>query len=677
MPVKKMEENWIRILPEPPGAPAHRKKVLLNGTHEGHAFLLRSVGSGVGGRNTLVITSARHLAGLPPKVRAQYDEFVRELKRMADTWGMKAVPTLKRLARLTREGDSSVSRFTIRAVAYRHGAVVALKVGAVDGYDVAILPEELTHGKAGEKYNDEEMLEILKAHDAALPDLFVAYYEPIGFYFDAAFFGTPEPLAVEYFRRIREIIMTSIRGKLEAIENCRKGLPKSWRFAREMRRRHAKELRLAHAVDSLAHLMTNHALGMFCAPSWTGKYEQRLDALIGSHDMGESDPILFIKKCAHALREPSESFAKEVEGKKGSRPEWLTSLGRAAAFIGEINSAAGGRFDIPGIFISRQFGVQDADDFAARLGAAIRDRKLPVRLVEGKELSNDIRWSLLARVFYADLQLLYVPANLTTKDGSEKSLRTHDNWMVDEMIFSELLEHPMRVVVGQPGGGAVVEKFRKMFANYTTTREIPQISPVGWPAFIDRAKQNIVDALFANKYLNADPADFDAFMDQFENQVVEPVSRRFVGMLADSWSASYDPRVWAPMRALFAMCTCTGSGFRDNPIDALHIRCSVKDVADRMRTMVDAGVLPAEYIEGPPFVFRTRVRDQIKKLGKFYFRLDGSPHYPLRVIEAADGKLTLSFEFGDVYRLACTRLGIAPTDQQIREIAEKMVSGQD
>jgi hypothetical protein len=428
-------------------------------------------------------------------------------------------------------------------------------------------------------------------------------------------------------------------------------------------------------VDLFVHLLVNYVYRFYCINDRVDEYHQRLNELVDSHELGEDGTVAYLRRCAHNILQPSPSFLADLHEERSERPAWLHGLATASAFVAEIADFAGEDVDLPGVFLSRQFDLPDTDRFAHLLARAARACGVKIRLVHGRKVNRDIRWSLLALVWFADAQLLFLPRNWKRRDGTEKDLSGRENWVMLELLYGRLLRHPLTTAIAHPPVPAVVERFRDVIRNYTEEKEIEQVPKAGWEKFVRDAKESLADDLHHIKHVPVDLDQFDtAFVPRFAQDVATPAARRFVDSLFESWWAFFDAPTWASMQAVLAMCTGVGSGYKDHPYDALRADTNVKAVARKLYELCRLPEPPCEWAAGlSPRQVVPRVREHLKALAEFRFRLDGALHSPLEIHDG-DNQLRVTFRLGSFYEHCCRRLGIEPDAAQLREIVRRLSS---
>lgn len=434
-----MQANQVRSqgderLPEParnvPGVtirderqrgPLHHIPLDING-HSTTAFLLRSIDPRTGSaRDTLTLFRPADIHRLPTASQKEWETFSAELKHHADRWCIGAVPTLKRAYRLYREGRL-FQGYQLRAVAHRYGAVPALVVGYIGDYALALTPERLPRVARGEEYSDGARLEILLSLQDLLPHLLTAYYEQIAFYLQSIFFGASDRHAIAYCLRIRQIVMNSIRTKLAAIDKCPARMRNAYRLAAVLGQQYERELREARAIDAFAHLLVNYVHRFYCLKDRVPDYSARIRAIRSSGEMFSADPIGILKRCTANLQQPEDGFLEAIQADARGQPAWLVSFVDAAGFVAEILRFTRGRPpDRPRIFATYHFKVSDAEQFVDELDRRLEQDGI-TELIQGRKVGRNIRWSLLARLWFADHQVLFLPSTWLKSDGRRKDI---------------------------------------------------------------------------------------------------------------------------------------------------------------------------------------------------------------------------------------------------------------
>jgi hypothetical protein len=414
----------VRVVATRPRSPFHRVTVEVSGRRM-QAWLLRSVDGDKGSnRDTLVFTEPEIiLEHLPSVLKTNWERFCSDLRRLKRQWRFHGVPTLKKAIRLYRNKDV-LSEYNLTTVCHHYGAVPALLVGkTTDGHRIALLHERF--GSDHTSLNDVETLEVLGSLEEMLPQLFLAYFEQVAYYFEAIFFGASPEEIIRFCLRIRQILVRSIREKCLLIQGCSERFPQSRKYAQQLRERneHAAWLREGEAIDAFGHLLVNYIYRFCCLRDRVDEYQDRVHKLPSStHLIFGEDRVRLMQESAQNIREPRDEFLGHVLQKRESLDDWLFKLTRIAAFVAELSRFSKTRpIDSPRVFVTYHFRVKESEDFFARMHE-LEKKDGSLQLLRGRELARDIRSSLLARIWFSDHQVMFVPPSWAQDNGLPKEL---------------------------------------------------------------------------------------------------------------------------------------------------------------------------------------------------------------------------------------------------------------
>src|SRR5664280_1803224 len=534
--------------------PFHRRKLQVDDAPL-FAWLLRSVNPSEKSEREVLLLDNSHEASkrLPIGVRKLWESFSQETSQLMARWGWAAVPSAKRILREYSEGRI-LQGFRVTGVAYHHGAVPALIVDEVAGIKIAMLPEMLSGADAGHRYTDDERLEILISFERSLPVLLQSYFEQISFYLNAIFFSSSasDDNTLRYCLRIRSIITTSIRRKVELILDCPRNHPKSYRLACTLRQHFARDLLLARAVDSYAHLLVNHIYRFFCIKDRAHDYSRKLMRLRSESDLFGPDNVTRLKDAARDISNPSDEYLTSLSNDRNQLPCWLYDLCQVGALIAEITKAtAEYPIDCPKIFLTYDFDIPESEQFLGQATAWLQEQGISANIIKGRLLrSADLRWAILARIWICDHHLFFVPSSRVSIYGENKAMRERDDWVLQELFYAMLLRHGVTYAVSRAAAESQIDEFRDHVAKYTAKCEIPQVSDAAWAAFLPDAKQAIQDGLHYWKRLVFDPRNpSDESFASFRTAVVDPAARRLIKSLLEGWCYFFEPIPWSIIQA--------------------------------------------------------------------------------------------------------------------------------
>ena len=481
-------------------------------------------------RNTILIPRAHGLLAQlykDEKIGENVRKFFTWARKNQKEWGLGKTGTLKKIERLA-SSNSTPPEFDLRAVAHHYGAVPVLTVGELQSADehffVTVLPS-LDDLRIIKPIQDKT--EILLSFVRHLPNLLTAYYEQIGFYLRSIFFGADEKHIIKYAHRIRSILVGSIRGKVEEIR--RDHFDKDNRLiANNLRFTYEHEIQIAEAVDAFGHLLTNYIYSFFSMESNVTKYEKRLEDIVyGENIMGDESPVAFLQECARHISE-SKDNVEFVSTINSLKTHWLIPFGEAAAFIGEIKRTCGKNFYVPTIFVGYHFDIEANEQAFEELKSAVIEHWPHVRLLRGRHLARNIRWSLLGRIWVSDAYLFLIPPSFITRDGTKKPLNRKEDWLFLEFIYTVLISKHCVTMKPKQFKSEVFEEFKAHLESYAPDQEIHQIKEGHWEANLVKAKEQWRDML---RNLERLPS-MDAFeansLAEFEEGILDPLHEKLI-----------------------------------------------------------------------------------------------------------------------------------------------------
>jgi hypothetical protein len=579
----------------------------------------------------LIFRDEAFLAQLPQNVNQTAKRFKQWAGRKQREWGFGNTGTLKRIERLALT-KSIAGNSKLRPVAYHYGAVPVLTVAEINQAGqplyIAVLPSLADLKPENKILYKRELLLSFKRH---LPRLFLAYYEQVGYYLRAIFFGADDEHVIKYAHRIRSILKGSIREKIIEIDSDAIGENKI--LADDIRSAYRRDIHIAQAVDAFGHLLTNYIYSFYCIKNDVAKYEERLSSITFEEGVfGAEHPVSFFRECVRHISDPycNDVFISKVNN---LATPWLIPFGEAAALIGEIKRSRQKGFAAPSVFVGYHFDIEANEQKFEQLQIAIQEHWPHVQLLRGQHLARNIRWSLLGRVWVADAYLFLIPPTFITLDGTSKSLNPKEDWLLLEFVYTSLLGKCLATMQPSALDSAVFEKFKLQVNGYAPNHEITQVSALHWEAAVKEAKSKWLKVLReVTRLPSLDPLDAQSLA-SFEKGVLDPLHRNLVEVFfsAAYWFLSDDALVI--LQLLLEKCD-----FGKGQIERAQLRQSYNErkrkvrFADAMRDLLD---------------FSFHLFDQEQKL----------------VIESNDRRITL--RMAEIIELLCKHFGCHP--QNINE----------
>lgn len=614
------------------GLPAHCIPVEINGK-QSHAWLLTSINANnIPKRDTLAFINPKEvLSNLPNRIRKEWQGYETELFRLKSNWNFLSCPTLKRVIREYRDPNINLlSHRKLLTLFYRLGAVPVLHIGQTDSptgekWQVALL--QATFEKQGEHGStDGERLELLKSLEAFLFPLLEQYYQNIANYLRAIFFNAPDHSVLTYCLRIREILRQSIGEKIELIRKCPNRFTESYKLASQLQEQYEAELREAAAVDDFVHILVNYIYRFFCIQDRVEKYHLNLNRHIlpacTIPDHGSS--IRLMQDCADNLAnaDRTERILEELSRNRTSRPEWLQTMAEISTFMAEIVHFTKNRpLDKPRIFITHHFRVKDSLWFFDLAETTASKNNICAELVKGRDLAEHIRWSILARIWFCDHQVMFLPSSWETIDKKPKILQKEEDWVNLELFYGELIGRPQTFYVASPVNNELLSGFRTHLENYTDEKEIELIDDALWSGFIKGAKRKLSNSFYSKKYRECKLNDFKTFWDDFQKNTLDTTARDFAKVLCKGWCYFFNPHDWSVVQAMINLNLKGRIG--NKYFSVVNISYYIQE----KREQDDRFFWAKKYITFDSL--ERTVGDYLRKLSQFAFVLENQPFFPL------------------------------------------------
>lgn len=662
--------------------PLHRVALEVAGEKK-YAYHLVSIdGDNKGSRDTFVFTKPEEvLALLPPHVRQEWAEFSSNIHNLGTDWGLQGVPTLKRILRLYRKGEILQS-FEVATIAHHYGAVPALVIDRIDGTKIALLSERFGHGFFHGEPKEEEALEILQSLDQFLPALFKAYYEQIANYLMAVFFTADEKRALSFCLRVRELITRSIRGKLELVEERNYKHPATAALANEIRQNYRPQLIEGRAVDALGHLIVNYIYGFFSLNNRALDYSERLQRLPSEHDIYGPSPLALLKSCGENIIDPDDDgvFLESLTGTSRPAEKWLRDFLHVGAFVAEVvRSTRNERLDSPRIFVTYHFEVKDSEDFFEKTSAQLRSKGAAARIVRGRHIGPNVRWSVLARLWLSDYHVLFLPRSFQKREGGIKYLKDVNNWVNLELLYGQLIQRELKVVVGDENSTA---DFSEHLQRYTDEKEIEQIDKGDWDRFVPGAKQHLQEILKTHRHVQWVPDRPEDFWLEFKSQVLEPAGRKLIHVLFHAWCYYFNPVDWSVVQAILMLneggdlethvtadqlADFIWSNRTDRRFDWALPQTNKKSKR-KSRAVV---AVAKDETDVAPKSLRRKIRGKLSELAEFEYSLYEGGSFPiLSIVKKAP--LTVRVRINSLYKLLTKKFDLVADDRELLRIVNAL-----
>jgi hypothetical protein len=513
--------------------------------------------------------------------------------------------------------------------------------------------------------SDEATYEVLSSHGNYLPSLLTAYYEQVAFYMRVVFFGSAEPNVMTFCLRIRQILRQTIRTKTKLIEGCSKELPKSYELAEHLKIEYSAWLEEAQASDHFVHLLINYIYRIYCIKSRVTEYQQRLRLQLPSGAQPAAHTIALFKRCAENLVYPSDGFHEELANERDRVDPWVGTLAEDSTFIAEINRLTKhNRLDGPRVFVTHHFNVTDSHAFVKWADQCVKRSEVNAEIVTGRHVGRDVRWSVLARIWFSDWQVLFLPSSWERIGGGQKIHRDRQNWVILELLYGRLLRRNLTVVVAEPGDERVIAGFREALASYTEQQEIEQVPAAEkWSAFVSGAKAGLCEELYTRRRVLYDPSrrENSECWEHFKAEVIDNASRTLVKSMFQAWCYFFEESTWSVAQALILL-------HREK-----RVSVSVREIAEYIAILNGRHDARFEWARGKGARnLEASVLSRLKELRSFELKLDRNLFAPI-IAESEGRRLLLKVRLPEMYDLLCQRFGIPFNRSHIGGIVNQLL----
>jgi hypothetical protein len=661
------ELKGISALSTPIGDPDHHV-TLATSSGRLYASLLRAgFPSRSFERNTIILDpQPAVLRTLPESAQESWRVFDATIHRQRAAWNMAATPTLKRFIRLYTEGSLLADRPIILA-AHRFGIVPAIVVGKIDDRPLALFADRMgTVQDYGRRtMPEEEAAELAWMLNHFLPDLCLAYCEQIAFYFRAIFFGASTERSLAFCRRIRDIVVQSIRTKLRFLDAHASHTRLGDTIA-HIRAQCGEEIAVANAVDKFAHLLVNYIYGFLCMNDRTASYARELmDATQPKGTRLQSDDtVAILQEAASNIADPSDAYLDRIVEIQEKADKWLSTLCTAASFVAEIRRGLEGRpIDRPAIFVTQHFSSIDQKRFSSLLTEYSSRVGEVVNIIHGRVLSRSLRQALLSMIWFADLQVLFLPSSWATVGGGLKELARAENWVVIELVYGQLVKRDLTIAVAQSDGNTVRD-FKHLLSEYTLECEIPEATGPGWQEFAKASYDRLRDRLHDDRRVEVDllrPYSTHVAT-RIIDDVISRACRNFVRAIFCAWRHFFSIDEWSVAQCLIELTAKHSYKRTRLSQTSLCSHISVRAAHDDRFAWMAA--------------CRTRGRQlsalapKIESLAALAFRL-GNVYYPIRS-RKSNGRKFVEVDLRGFYEVVVSR-GLCGSEAEFQEILRHLL----
>ena len=539
----------IELLHSPLGRPQHRIPIEVSEDRSPAFNVKRLSGDQPGTRDVLLLEKWSQIGPLDSHARALARRFTRFVEKRIRDCGLGAVATVKDLERRWRQGDAVFPCPTI-TIAHRYGAVPAVYLGDVQDYKVVFFPAGMGRTKCRKDLRAKAREILLESYCEYLPHLATGYAEQAANYLDSVLFGSAGHRESECCRRVREFLSGSIRGKTREIRDCQEGDGPAAVWRRQIMAEHGDTVTIMQTLDAFGHLLVNYIYRFRCIVDRVDEYERRLMKIPGRERPLEWDPVSFMKKCARHIRQPFDEFLHYLQRLRQAKstPRWLLRFGEISAFLAEVNrSAQQYPPDRAKIFATHHFRVTDSEDGVKAITASAQSGTPEANIMVGRHIvDRDIRWTVLANLWYSDVQLLMVPESWGVKGGGAKRHRKEGNWVVIELQFGTLLGRELVIATTSDECASAVADMRTILSDHQDPQSLRPLPWDGWSEFASKANAQLAEKLDTNRHLSLASARDE----HVRRYLIDQGAREAIRRVRRHWQYMFTAAQWAVAQVL-------------------------------------------------------------------------------------------------------------------------------
>jgi hypothetical protein len=542
---------WLQIEWDAPRPARHIVPATVGGA-KAFGILLYAIPPRGKKRTILALRSPEGLHGLPAEVKRELEALNDEIINHHGKLGiLHMLPAAVDYARVVQD-ETHLTHLKVISVCERRGVMPALVIAQDGDVTICILPEK-TLGKDGmkkwQKYGEHELAITLRMFEDNLEIQIRSCMEQAAHYFTSICFGAGihSGEVLKRCLRIRQLIGSGIDGPRGIITRSA-----DFHSTRELGKRlettYDATLRTGEAFIRLSHGLIFIIFRLYCMRDISSKHLQNLQEMHGSNDAAGVDPVELMKRCGTQLQAPTARFVEEIHKLRDHQrcPTWLLEVAETCVFMGEVVAfTKGADLSRPWVFVSRHFRIHESDLLEERLREASLNSPaaLPLHWLTGRTLERDLRWSLLARIWFADHHVLFLPPSLEMGNGKQRKMDVHEwDWAIIEMLYSWWIGKERSLMLPVPRPEPIISALTAQVENYTTEPELPQLNQEGWQEFADKSRNAIATWLRTAMPLKVDATNFPSF---YAGPLQEGLARSTVRTFVESVFVAWSYRYWA------------------------------------------------------------------------------------------------------------------------------------
>jgi hypothetical protein len=547
---KRLRSLFIRVLEAMPGVPRHRVWVEIAG-RTFCAWRYTPLDSQTAEPRELLVLDDGAVRALGDAAVKEWSRFTKKITEAKRDRNFNSVPILKVI--VNEEGADLLAGFTWRKVVHHFGVVPVVVLGESAEFEIVALPGLLGHEPRPEARDDERRV-VLSSYDRYLPAMVPVYGQRLAWWLEALI-GAPRSQVMDILRYVRHIATASIRNKRRDIEECLPSLVESYAVAQRIQSDHPSEVAELRALDAFGHFIINTLCPRFNIKDRTDHYQRALEAIETPHG---NESIDCLKRLADHFRQPDHEFIEALSEGRITADRWLRELARPIRFLAEVARVSREHgTNTLSLFLSRHLRVVSSDRFDDAVGAACQTFGQHLTLIRARNLTEGVEHTMLARIFFADAQMFYLPSDWSTHDGSDRQLNTRFDWVVTELIYGQIINKPLVLVREAPVDDKAMERFVEQIRRHPLKVDVDRLLGCAGEGAVARAKEKLIKRLGNEPYLKYDPqVDLAAdprVHDRFQELVFAPQALRRIESAFRGWRDSCDPKRWSIVQALLDM----------------------------------------------------------------------------------------------------------------------------
>jgi len=418
-----------------------------------------------------VIPYHQALRILSPTEQAQLNDLSQKIDFVRKEEMLTAVAAYKAFLILLQE-DRRFNR-VVYPIPWKYGPIPVFLIGKVQNIPVCTTPIPLKEKfRITSKQYARSKFQIMEVISTHFIECMEDYFAEITDELRAAFFNQDKRYILQTVRRIQRILDESIYPKFQLFV---------YKANESNEETHSKNL----FNDKYCHHVTIYksAAAVINAVLAILKYVSGADVSLGMYtdeaiscinNISEDDNEIVkneLRAYVNLLVSPLRSDLISPLGSSSlSENQWLGDLKLACLFLSHVlqNLENSGRKKVF-IFVSHHMDVYASEEFYRQIAeqAKVNSKELTDKSAEivvwtGYGRQYHILYSILTKIWLSDVQILYLPNSLDTRDGRKKKLNNRKDWVVNELFYGACIEKPLHFVIAEDSKEGS-EKIRNIF----------------------------------------------------------------------------------------------------------------------------------------------------------------------------------------------------------------------